>query len=164
MTRTAVRKREWCRQHGGGQPLSECYPWDRHNHSNRFREDDWTATESAAEDAGLPTTTELIAHGMEAMQDFLRCDRGDCYMGGPPVPVIWGDLTGRPLGAWITEAVKEIRRQHPRHQPVRIGAAAPIRADATCLRCDAPWSADHVCEAGADTPAPAVFMEPAVKS
>jgi hypothetical protein len=97
-------------------------PWRRGNHSNRFRDDDWQATERAAEAGGMRTTTEMIAHGMEAMQDFLRCDRGDCYMGGPPVPVTWGDLTGKPLGAWITEAVKEIRAQHPRHQPVRIGA------------------------------------------
>jgi hypothetical protein len=117
-TRTASRKRNWCKQHN--QPLSECFPWDHHGHSNRYREDDWQATENTAEAAGLPTT-EMIAHGMEIFQGYLRCNRGDCYFGTPPVPVIWGDLTGKTLGEWVTEAVAQVKRQHPRHEPVLIG-------------------------------------------
>jgi hypothetical protein len=96
-------------------------PWDRLNHSNRFREDDWHATKGIAEEADL-SHTALIAHGMEVMQGFLRCDRGNCYTSGPPVPVTFGDLAGKTPGEWIAEAAKQVRRQHPRHHPVTIGA------------------------------------------
>lgn len=123
MTRTATR--DWCSQHK--QPLSDCEPWDHHGHSNRFREDDWQATERAAETAELHTTTELIAHALEVMQGFLRCDRGRCYTDGPPVPVTFGDLTGKTPGEWIAEAAKQVKRQHPRHEPVTIGAPATTR-------------------------------------
>jgi hypothetical protein len=113
-----MSREPWCSQHR--QPLSDCDPWDRHNHSNRFREDDWQATDGAAKAAGQ-TTTERIAHGMEAMLGYLRCDRGRCATSGPPVPVAFGDLTGKTPGEWITEAAQQVRQQHPGHEPVTIG-------------------------------------------
>jgi hypothetical protein len=120
-TETAHKAREWCSQHR--QPLADCNPWDRHGHSNRFREDDWQATERGAEKAGM-TATDRIAYGMQVQDDRLRCGRGGCVMDGPAIPVIWGDLTGKTLGQWIAEAVKTIEDQHPRHEPVLIGAAS----------------------------------------
>ena len=126
---TAAGTREHCPQHR--QPLSDCAPWDHHGHSNRFREDDWQATERTAKAAGLRTTTELIAHGMEVMQGYIRCDRGRCYTDAPPVPVTFGDLTGKTPGEWIAEAARQVRDQHPAHEPVVIGAGsatAPVAA------------------------------------
>lgn len=107
-----------CPQHH--QPLSDCAPWSRHNHSNRFREDDWQATEDDAEAAKLLTST-LIAHGMEVMQGYLRCYRGRCGSDAPPVPVMFGDLTGKTFSEWVIEAAKLAVSQHPNHKPVWIG-------------------------------------------
>ena len=114
-TETARKAREWCSQHR--QPLADCNPWDRHGHSN------WQASWDGAKATGM-TATDRIAYGMQAQDDRLRCSRGGCVMDGPPVPVIWGDLTGKTLGQWIAEAVKTIEDQHPRHEPVLIGAAS----------------------------------------
>lgn len=114
-----------CAQHH--RPLSQCDPWNRHQHSNRFREDDWQATERTAEETGLPTTTELIALGMQVMQGYIRCDKGGCSLDGPPVPVTFGDLGGRPLGEWVAEAAQEVTAQHPDHRPVTIGAQPQAR-------------------------------------
>jgi hypothetical protein len=116
---TAGKTREWCRQHR--QPLSECYPWDRHNHSNRYREDDWQVTERGARESKM-ATTERIAHGMQVMAGYLRCGRGGCVMDGPAIPVTFGNLDGKTLGEWIAEAVELAESQHPEHFPVRIGA------------------------------------------
>ena len=90
----------------------------------RSREDDWQATEDDAQAAGLNTTT-LIAHGMEVMQGYLRCHRGDCNADAPPVPVMFGDLTGKTLGEWVIAAVNLAVSQHPNHEPVWIGAPNP---------------------------------------
>ena len=120
-----VNTRSYCKQHH--QPLSECAPWSRHNHSNRFREDDWQATEDIAEAADLLTTT-LIAHSMEVMRGYLRCHRGDCGADGPPVPVMFGDLTGKTPGEWIAEAANLAVSQHPNHEPVWIGVPPPALA------------------------------------
>jgi hypothetical protein len=139
-----------CSQHH--QPISECEPWDRHGHSVRFREDDWQATEATASTAELYTTTELIAHGMEVMLGYLRCDRGRCATEGAPVTVTFGDLTGKTLGEWIAEAAKQVRRQHPHHEPVTIGAT-PSQV--------VPAAPEPLQRARARTrPGAAVFMEP----
>jgi len=113
----------WCTQHK--RPKSECAPWDRHNRSIRFRKDDLGTAEQAARVAGLDSASEYVVRGMEAMQGFLRCGRGRCATDGPPVPVTWGDLTGKTLGEWIAEAVGVVEDQHPRHEPVMIGAEPP---------------------------------------
>ena len=86
----------------------------------RSREDDWQATEDDAEAAGL-LTARLIAHGMTVMQGYLRCHRGRCDADDPPVPVMFGDLTGKTFGEWVIEAAKLAVSQHPNHTPVWIG-------------------------------------------
>ena len=143
MPATKTRKRTDCTQHR--QPLSDCNPWDHHLHSHRFREDDYQATEDTAEAAGMPTTTRLIAHGMEVMQNYLRCDLGRCYTDGPPIPVTFGDLSGKTFGEWVARAVRQAESQHPRHEPVRIGAEPASLA---------------LVAADLDTPRSPVFREP----
>ena len=150
---TMTTEPEMCSQHH--QPLSDCAPWSRHNHSNRFREDDWQATEDDAKAAAL-TTTALIAHGMTVMQGYLRCHRGRCDAADPPVPVMFGDLTGKTLGEWVIEAAKLAVSQHPNHKPVWIGTptsgiapATPeplqrARAGAGAMKIMAPGSEPHV--------------------
>ena len=122
-----------CSQHHG-QPRSQCDPWDRHVRTMRFRDDDWDSADSAAW-AGRADVTTIATWAMEAMSGYLRCGKGRCHDEAPSVPVEFGDLTGRPLGEWIAEAVARIERQHPHHEPVMIGAepaspAAPSAAPA----------------------------------
>jgi hypothetical protein len=151
----ALPRQEMCAQHR--QPKSDCEPWDRHGHTMRFREDLWVQADLAAQ-AGKSDVTTLLTETLEVMLGHIRCHR--CSVAADPVPVTLGDLSGRPLREWVADAARQVQRQHPRHEPVRAGEAPLIRADALCLRCDAPWSADHVCEDGAEPPAPVVFMEP----
>jgi hypothetical protein len=107
-----------CPQHH--QPRSQCEPWDRHGHTMRFREDLWAAAENVAGDADSDVTT-LLTQLLEAVAlDGARCYR--CKLDAPPVPLEYGDLQGRPLREWLAEAAEEVIRQHPRHEPVRIGA------------------------------------------
>jgi hypothetical protein len=61
-----------------------------------------------------------IRQAMQARLNYLRCDT--CREDAPPVPLEFGDLTGKPMDEWIREAVKQVKRQHPRHEPVLIGA------------------------------------------
>ena len=102
----------------------------------RFREDDWQAAGNAAEALRLDTATEFYEQAANAALGYVRCQRGACRTDAPPVPVMFGDLTGKTLGEWITEAVKRAESQHPRHEPVWIGtegratAAAPAAAKA----------------------------------
>ena len=121
MTETKTAPRDYCGQHR--QPLSECEDWDRHNHSMRFREDDWQLHERSAKALRLATTTEYVDQAANVAEGYLRCHRGGCTTDGPPIPVTFGDLTGKTLGEWITLAVKRAGSQHPRHEPVMIGAA-----------------------------------------
>jgi len=118
MTETRAAARTYCNQHH--QPLSDCEDWDRHNHSMRFREDDWRS----AQEAG-PDTTTFLTQAANAALGYVRCRRGACMTDAPPVPVVFGDLTGKTLGEWIAQAVKQAESQHPRHEPVMIGAASP---------------------------------------
>ena len=103
-----------CTQHH--QPRSQCEPWDRHTHSLRFREDLWAEAERIAD----PDVTTLLTQCLEAQLEYLRCYR--CKLDAPPVPVEFGDLTGRPLREWLADAAEVVISQHPRHEPVRIGA------------------------------------------
>ena len=107
----------------------ECPPESRHGHTMRFRDDDWEQWEQAAR----PTVTARIEQLMQAAGGWLRCPR--CRDTDPPVPVTLGDLSGGLLGDWITAAAEQVRLQHPRHQPVAIGAetaalAVPFRPPA----------------------------------
>ena len=106
-----------CTQHH--QPRSQCEPWDRHGHTMRFREDLWAQAEQVAEASETDVTT-LLTQLLEAQLGFQRCYR--CKLDAPPVPLEFGDLQGRPLREWLAEAAEEVIRQHPRHEPVWIGA------------------------------------------
>ena len=134
-TARAMPRNEICTQHHGLR--SECEPWDKHGHTVRFREDDWRTAETAAK-AEKSDITTFLAEAMEVSNGYLRCHRGRCATDAPPVPVTFGDLTGRPFREWVADAVIRVRRQHPRHEPVTIGAepsgppavalAAPFKA------------------------------------
>jgi hypothetical protein len=64
-----------------------------------------------------------IRQAMQARLGYLRCDT--CREDAPPVPLEFGDLTGKPMDEWIREAVAKVKRQHPRHEPLTVGAEAP---------------------------------------
>ncbi len=131
MTATRTASGPYCGQHH--QPRADCEPWDRHGHTMRFREDLWDDAERVAQ-AERSDVTTLLTETMEAMLGHLRCHR--CSLAAEPVPVEFGDLTGKPLREWIAGAVKQVVSQHPQHEPVVIGekvstpATAPAAAKA----------------------------------
>ena len=134
---------------------SECPPGSAHGHTHRFRDEIYGRAETAA-DAQRATVIAWLEQAMEALNGGVRCRRCDRRdPAAPPVPVIWGDLTGKTLAEGIAEAMEAAVSQHPQHGPVAVGRALLIRADATCARCDAPWSADHACDADHQTVTPA---------
>lgn len=118
-------------------PQGECPPGSSHVHSVRFRDDLWADTEQAAGDARTDVAT-WVRQAMEARLGYLRCYR--CRETDPPVSLEFGDLTGASLGELIAEAAKAVVAQHPRHEPVTVGAetfpapaavgAIPFRAPA----------------------------------
>jgi hypothetical protein len=70
------------------------------------------------------TASTLINDMTEAGLGFARCYR--CF---EPVPVEFGDLTGKPLAAWVAEAGKTVTAQHRAgHHPVTIGNGTPATA------------------------------------
>ena len=111
----ASARRKPCKQHQGG-----CNPWDRHGHSMRARDDTWKDAEQAAEARQRMEVTTWITEAMEAALGYVRCRK--CPIDSNAVPLVLGNLEGRPLGEWIGEAVKEAARQHPAHESVRVGA------------------------------------------
>ena len=72
----------------------------------------------AAKDGSDVTT--FLTEAAEARLGYARCYR--CALDAGPVPVEFGDLSGRPLDEWIADAVRAAAGQHPHHQPVRVGA------------------------------------------
>lgn len=118
----AARARKSCAQHHG-----ECKPWDRHGHSMRFRDDTWNDVEQAADDMGVTATT-WVTEAIEAALGYVRCQK--CPLDANPVPLVFGNLQGKPLGSWIAEAVEAAARQHPRHQAVRVGVTPVKRSTA----------------------------------
>ena len=101
----------------------------------RFRDDDWRAAGDT--DSDVTTLVTLLLQVMAI--DGIRCYR--CALDAPPVPLESGDLQGRPLREWLAEAAEEVIRQHPRHEPVWIGARPGASSSPPSL-------------------APAVFREP----
>jgi hypothetical protein len=101
----------------------------------RFLPGTWEIMESRR---GM-TPSVHIRDMTEAGLGFIRC--WTCF---EPVPVEFGDLTGKPLAEWIAETGKEIKTQHQDgHHPVTIGNEAAL----------APRAA----------PGSAVFLEPGGK-
>jgi hypothetical protein len=113
-----------CSQHH--IPRAQCKPWDRHNLSARYRDDDRAAAEADAErliqaDRQMDVT-RWLNQAAQARAGYLRCFR--CRPEAPAVPVEMGDLTGMSLSDAITAADAEIVAQHPDHRPVLIGSRA----------------------------------------
>lgn len=81
----------------------------------RFLPDTWEVMESRR---GM-TASVHIRDMTEAGLGFARC-----YRCAEPVPVEFGDLTGKPLAEWVAEAGKAVTAQHRAgHHPVTIGNA-----------------------------------------
>lgn len=110
-----------CAQHHC--PRAECPPESSHGHTIRFRDDLWQDTEKEA--GGEGAVAAWVRQAMEVRLGYLRCDRGRCATDSPPVPVVWGDLTGMTLDEAIAHAAEQVRDAHPRHAPVTIGAVKP---------------------------------------
>ena len=67
------------------------------------------------------TASVHIRDMTEAGLGFARC-----YRCSEPVPVGFGDLTGKPLAEWVAEAGKTVTRQHKTgHHPIVVGREAP---------------------------------------
>lgn len=113
-------KREDCPQ--CHVPPAECRLHVKHPNPMRLRLDVRRDIERAVGDGESRDVTSFITEAAQVRLGYLRCDRGRCLEHEPPVPVEFGDLTGRPLSEWIAEAVREVDRQHPRHEPVFVGA------------------------------------------
>jgi hypothetical protein len=112
----------YCTQHH--QPRSQCRPGDRHVRAMRFRDDDWETAEQAAWTAKSDVTS-VATLAVTAMSDYIRC-----YRCGAPVPAEMGDLTGTTLREALFAAEKHVAGQHPRHEPVMVGAETPAVAAA----------------------------------
>jgi hypothetical protein len=113
----------WCKKHQC--PPYMCPPESGHLISLRVRADLRDDAGDAAAAGGDDAST-WIREAMQARLNYLRC--GKCRDTAPPVPLEFGDLTGKPLDEWIAETVERVRRQHPRHEPVTVGAgvSAPL--------------------------------------
>ena len=83
-------------------------------------------------DEGFAPST-LVGDTADLLAGYIRCAR--CW--GTPVPVTFGDLSGRPLREWAAEAEKAVRYQKCKaHHPVTIGAetSAPAPVVAKAVR------------------------------
>ena len=138
-----------CPQHH--VPPAECPPWSRHPHTVRYRDDDWAGAQAAH---GYKEIADWIAVTMEARLQHVRCPKcDDNRADAPAVPLICGDLTGGTLDEWIVTAVRRVRAQHPRHEPVWLGAEPAGHV--------VPVTPEPLLRARARTrPGAAVFMEP----
>jgi hypothetical protein len=103
-------------------PPYMCPPESVHLISLRVRADLRDDAGDAAAAGGDDVST-WIREAMQARLNYLRC--GKCRETAPPVPLEFGDLTGKPLDEWLAETVERVRRQHPRHEPLTVGAEAP---------------------------------------
>ena len=107
-----------CGQHH--VPAGECPPSSRHPHTVRVRDDDWEGAQAAH---GREEIAGWIEETIRARLGYIRCWR--CPDDAPPVTLIPGDLTGMTLDEATVAAVKQAERQHPRHEPVWLGAPPP---------------------------------------
>ncbi len=104
-------------------------PGRRNTKSARMWDGTWDDLTRLGEDEGFHPST-LVGDTADLLAGYIRCGR--CW--GTPVPVRFGDLTGRPLREWAAEAELAVRRQRCKaHEPVTIGAepaTAPAAAKA----------------------------------
>jgi hypothetical protein len=96
----------------------------RHTKSARIWDGTWEdLTRLGREENFAPST--LAGDTADLLAGYHRCAR----CGGTPVPVTFGDLSGRPLREWVAEAEKAVRYQKCRdHQHVLVGAGTPPAA------------------------------------
>jgi hypothetical protein len=94
--------------------------------SMRLRKDLREAVDAAADTRGKDAS-DWARQAMQVMLDppGLRCDR--CRETAPPVPLEFGDLTGMTLAEAVAGAAEQVKRQHPRHEPVTVGASPAAR-------------------------------------
>ena len=96
-------------------------PGRRHTKSARMWDGTWDDLTRLGKDEGFAPST-LVGDTADLLAGYIRCGR--CW--GTPVPVTFGDLTGRPLREWAAEAERAVRYQRCKaHEPVTIGAEAP---------------------------------------
>ena len=106
-------------------PQDECPPESSHPKSLRFRKDLWDDIETAAAE-DRTHVAGWVRRATETLLEELCCPK--CPDTAPPVPVTFGDLAGRPLRGWVADAVRQVKAQHPRHEPVMIGAESRTTA------------------------------------
>jgi len=111
----------------------------RSPHSVRLAGDTKARMKQAVSDGQAQDVQQWGERVIEAALGWVRCRRGSCLSRTPPIPVEFGDLTGMTFGEAAGLAVEAAESQHPRHEPVTIGAQPPAR------------------------PGPVPFREPAVK-
>jgi hypothetical protein len=98
----------------------ETEPGGRHTKSARMWDGTWEDLTGLGKTEHFAPST-LIGDTADLLAGYFRCPR--CH--GTPVPVTFGDLSGRPLREWAAEAEKAVRYQKCRaHEPVMIGAPA----------------------------------------
>lgn len=92
-------------------------PGSRNTKSARIWDGTWKNLVRLGKDEGFRPST-LVGDAADLLAGYFRCAR----CGGTPVPVSFGDLSGRPLREAVAEAEKAVRRQRCRfHKPVVIG-------------------------------------------
>ena len=95
-------------------------PGGRHTKSARMWDGTWEDLTGLGREEGFAPST-LIGDTADLLAGYIRCAR--CQ--GTPVPVSFGDLSGRPLREWAAEAEKAVRYQKCKaHEPVTIGAGS----------------------------------------
>ena len=104
----------------------------RHTKSARIWDGTWEDLSRLGREEGFAPST-LVGDTADLLAGYIRCAR--CW--GTPVPVSFGDLSGRPLREWAAEAEKAVRYQKCKaHEPVTIGAetSAPAPVVAKAVR------------------------------
>lgn len=108
-------------------------PSQRTPYSVRLAMDTVDAAKKAVRAGQAVDVNTWMTQVMEAALGYVRCHRGNCPGRTPPVPVTFGDLRGKTFGEWAAEAVEQVEAQHPRHEPVTIGAEPAVPAPALFL-------------------------------
>ncbi len=92
-------------------------------HTTRLGEDTKANIKKAVEAGQAGTVNEWDEHVIEAALGYVRCHRGSCATGTPPIPVTFGDITGMTFGEAAAKAVELAEDQHRTgHGPVFVGA------------------------------------------
>jgi hypothetical protein len=121
---TPATRQEAVRALGKRNGTRERPPADTGPRPVRMRNDLWEDSETAARTARM-TTSAWVRQAMQVMLGELRCPK--CPDRIPPVPLEFGDLTGMTLAEAVAVAAEQVKRQHPRHEPVTVGVSPAAR-------------------------------------